>query len=130
MKHQSFLEQKAFVNKLVILANQTFRYIIDLKIANKSQKTEYEKNMKKLPCFHWNIQHLKLNSKIYASLIPFLPSFPKLLGLCYTLLQIYMDKFKGNVFQVSTNFFISSHILACFWKCMSKASSLVTFLKS
>jgi hypothetical protein len=43
MKHQSFLEQNAFVNKLVILANQTFRYIIDLKIANKAQKTEYEK---------------------------------------------------------------------------------------
>jgi hypothetical protein len=52
MKKQSFLEQNGFANKLTILTNQTFRYIIDLKIANTTQKIEYLKTMKKLSCFH------------------------------------------------------------------------------
>jgi hypothetical protein len=46
MKKQSFLEQNGFANKLTISINQTFRYIIDLKIANKAQKIEYLKTMK------------------------------------------------------------------------------------
>jgi len=33
-------------NKFTISTNQTFRYIIDLKIANKAQKIEYLKTMK------------------------------------------------------------------------------------
>lgn len=39
-KLQSFLEQNEFASKLVILKNQTFRYIIELKITNKAQKIE------------------------------------------------------------------------------------------
>jgi len=38
IKEQSFLEQNGFVNKLTISTNQTFRYIIDLKIAKKEKK--------------------------------------------------------------------------------------------
>jgi hypothetical protein len=36
MKLQSFLEQNNFAKKIAILANQTFRYIIDFKIVNKA----------------------------------------------------------------------------------------------
>lgn len=39
-KLQSFLEQNDFASKLVILKNQTFRYIIELKITRKSLNFE------------------------------------------------------------------------------------------
>jgi len=55
MKLQSLLEQKNFANKPAILANQTFKYIIDFKIVNKLQKLNISKNMKSLPCLHWSI---------------------------------------------------------------------------
>jgi hypothetical protein len=42
-KQQSFLEQNNFASKLAISTNQTFGYIIDLQIANKTQKFEYFK---------------------------------------------------------------------------------------
>jgi hypothetical protein len=79
-KQQSFSEQNNFASKLAISANQTFGYIIDLRIANKAQKFEYLKKKKNLPYLHWNIQFSGLNSRIYASLIPFLLSFPNFLG--------------------------------------------------
>jgi hypothetical protein len=37
------LEQNDFANKPTMLTNQTFRYIIDLKIAKKVEKIEYLK---------------------------------------------------------------------------------------
>ncbi len=47
-KLQSFLEQNDFASKLVILENQTFRYIIELKITNKAQKFEKESKNEKI----------------------------------------------------------------------------------
>jgi hypothetical protein len=51
-KLQSLLEQNNFTNKPAISTNQTFRYIINLQIANKAQFFEYFKKMKKLPSLH------------------------------------------------------------------------------
>jgi hypothetical protein len=99
-------------------------------VAKETQKTEYFKKMKKLPCLHYNIQLSRSNSRIYANFIPFLFSFPKLLGPCCAFLQIYLGKFNGNMFQASSNFSINNRILACFRKCVSEANSLVIFLKS
>jgi hypothetical protein len=50
-KQQSFLEQNNKASKLAISANQTFRYIIDLRIANKAQKFEYFKINEKITLF-------------------------------------------------------------------------------
>jgi hypothetical protein len=83
-------------------------------VAKKTQKIEIFRKMRKLPCLHYNIQLSRSNSRIYANLIPFLHSFPKLLGPCCAFLQIYLGKFNGNMFQASSNFPVNSRILTCF----------------
>ncbi len=100
-----------------------------MKCSKNEKKTQTIFKIKSLLGFHWNVQCSWPNSSFNTSFIPFMSSLCRFLRWSDAFLQIWLNRLNGHIFQIFTIYFFYCAILTCFWKNMTKTSSLEVFFQ-